>query len=156
MGQKVHPNGFRLGFNKTWRSRWYADKDYAKLLHEDLKLRDSLKERFAHAGVSKIEIERAANKLKVNWNMRHIGAADMSPTSTANGYPRIAAHTYHNLRLGYEFAKGSEAYFGINNVADKKPPFFASGTSGTQALDTIPGYYDPFGRSYFAGVRMKF
>src|SRR6476469_4498506 len=57
MGQKVHPNGFRLGFNKTWRSRWFADKEYAKLLHEDLKLRDSLKERFAHAGVSKIEID---------------------------------------------------------------------------------------------------
>ena len=66
MGQKVHPNGFRLGFNKTWRSRWFADKDYAKLLHEDLNLRDSLKERFAHAGVSKIEIERAANKLKID------------------------------------------------------------------------------------------
>ena len=66
MGQKVHPHGFRLGFNRTWRSRWYADKDYSKLLHEDLKLRDSLKERFAHAGVSKIEIERAANKLKID------------------------------------------------------------------------------------------
>ena len=66
MGQKVHPNGFRLGFNKTWRSRWYADKDYAKLLHEDLKLGDTLKARFAHAGVSKIEIERAANKLKID------------------------------------------------------------------------------------------
>jgi small subunit ribosomal protein S3 len=66
MGQKVHPYGFRLGFNKTWRSRWFADKDYAKLLHEDLKLRDSLKQRFSHAGVSKIEIERAANKLKID------------------------------------------------------------------------------------------
>src|SRR6266542_2894174 len=55
MGQKVHPHGFRLGFNKTWRSRWYADKDYSKLLHEDLKLRDTLKARFAHAGVSKIQ-----------------------------------------------------------------------------------------------------
>src|SRR5258708_39774653 len=63
MGQKVHPTGFRLGFNKTWRSRWYADKDYTKLLHEDIRLRDTLKARFAHAGVSKIEIERAANKL---------------------------------------------------------------------------------------------
>src|SRR5213076_787817 len=62
MGQKVHPNGFRLGFNKTWRSRWFADKDYAKLLHEDLKLRDSLKERFAHAGVSKIEIQKKTNR----------------------------------------------------------------------------------------------
>ena len=66
MGQKVHPYGFRLGFNKTWRSRWFADKDYAKLLHEDLKLRDTLKTRFMHAGVSKIEIERAANKLKID------------------------------------------------------------------------------------------
>src|SRR5258708_16259754 len=66
MGQKVHPTGFRLGFNKTWRSCWYADKDYAKLLHEDIKLRDTLKARFAHAGVSKIEIERAANKLKID------------------------------------------------------------------------------------------
>ena len=70
MGQKVHPHGFRLGFNKTWRSRWFADKDYSKLLHEDLKLRDSLKARFAHAGVSKIEIERAANKLKTEIQKR--------------------------------------------------------------------------------------
>ena len=63
MGQKVHPIGFRLGFNKTWRSRWYSDRDYAKVLHEDLALRSLLKKRFAHAGVSKIETERAANKL---------------------------------------------------------------------------------------------
>ena len=66
MGQKVHPFGFRLGFNKTWRSRWYSDRDYAKLLHEDLALRSTLKKRFAHAGVSKIETERAANKLKID------------------------------------------------------------------------------------------
>ena len=58
MGQKVHPYGFRLGFNKTWRSRWYADKDYAKLLHEDLALRQDLKKRFSHAGVSHIQTER--------------------------------------------------------------------------------------------------
>src|SRR5512147_3106806 len=66
MGQKVHPHGFRLGFNKTWRSRWFADKDYSKLLHEDLKLKRDLKKRFAHAGVSRIEVERAANKLKID------------------------------------------------------------------------------------------
>jgi small subunit ribosomal protein S3 len=65
MGQKVHPIGFRLGFNKTWRSRWYAEKEYAGLLHEDLALKKDLKKRFAHAGVSRIEIERAANKLKI-------------------------------------------------------------------------------------------
>jgi small subunit ribosomal protein S3 len=66
MGQKVHPIGFRLGFNKTWRSRWYAEKEYANLLFEDLALKKDLKKRFAHAGVSRVEIERAANKLKVS------------------------------------------------------------------------------------------
>ncbi|HET9299492.1 MAG TPA: 30S ribosomal protein S3 [Candidatus Polarisedimenticolaceae bacterium] len=66
MGQKVHPYGFRIGFNKTWRSRWYAEKKYAELLHEDLRLRGDLKRRLGGAGVSAIEIERAANKLKVN------------------------------------------------------------------------------------------
>ena len=66
MGQKVHPYGFRIGINKSWRSRWYAEKKYAELLHEDLKLREDLKRQLGHAGVSAIEIERAANKLKVN------------------------------------------------------------------------------------------
>jgi small subunit ribosomal protein S3 len=66
MGQKVHPSGFRLGFNKTWRSRWYAEKDYAKLLHEDLALKKDLKKRFSHAGVSRVDVERAANKLKIS------------------------------------------------------------------------------------------
>jgi len=66
VGQKVHPYGFRIGFNKTWRSRWYAEKKYAELLHEDIRLRRELKQRLGHAGVSAIEIERAANKLKVN------------------------------------------------------------------------------------------
>ena len=65
MGQKVHPIGFRLGFNKTWRSRWYAERDYADLLHEDVGLKRDLKKRFSHAGVSRVEIERAANKLKI-------------------------------------------------------------------------------------------
>ena len=66
MGQKVHPYGFRLGYNKTWRSRWYAERDYGKLLHEDLKLKRELKVKFSHAGVSRVEVERAANKLKIN------------------------------------------------------------------------------------------
>jgi len=66
VGQKVHPYGFRLGFNKPWRSRWYEKRKYAEWLHEDLKLRAELKRRLAHAGISSIEIERAANKLKIN------------------------------------------------------------------------------------------
>lgn len=66
MGQKVHPIGFRLGINRTWESRWYADNDYAEKLHADLKLRNFLKKRLYHAGISKIELERAANKVKIN------------------------------------------------------------------------------------------
>ncbi|MSM41501.1 MAG: 30S ribosomal protein S3 [Geobacter sp.] len=66
MGQKVSPISFRLGVIKTWDSRWYAKSEYAKLLHEDLKLRSFLKKRLYNSGVSKIEIERAANKAKIN------------------------------------------------------------------------------------------
>jgi small subunit ribosomal protein S3 len=66
LGQKVHPVGFRLGVIRTWESKWYAEKDYSELLHEDLKLRDYLKKRLHHAGISKVEIERAASKAKVN------------------------------------------------------------------------------------------
>ena len=66
MGQKVHPIGFRLGVIKTWDSRWYAKKNYASLLHEDIKIRNIVKERLTHAGVSKIEIERAGQKAKIN------------------------------------------------------------------------------------------
>ena len=65
MGQKVHPYGFRLGFNRTWMSRWYAEKKYAELLHEDIALRRDLKKRLSHAGIAGIEIERAANKMKI-------------------------------------------------------------------------------------------
>ncbi len=65
MGQKTHPYGFRLGYIRTWKSRWYADKDYADLLHEDVKLRNELKEKLRSASISSIEIERAANKLVV-------------------------------------------------------------------------------------------
>lgn len=66
MGQKVHPVGFRLGYTQDWRSRWFAKRDYAELLHEDIALRDMIHQRFHHAGVSRVEIERAANKLKVD------------------------------------------------------------------------------------------
>jgi len=65
MGQKVHPYGFRLGITKTWRSRWFAKQDYAKLLHEDLELKESLTERLKAAGVSSIEVDRPGNKLRI-------------------------------------------------------------------------------------------
>jgi small subunit ribosomal protein S3 len=65
LGQKVHPVGFRIGFNKDWESRWFSRKEYKQLLHEDLKLRDELKRRLKHAGVSRIELERAGKKLTI-------------------------------------------------------------------------------------------
>jgi len=65
VGQKVHPYGFRLGYNKTWKSRWFAKKEYADLLHEDLKLKKRLKDQLKAAGVASIEVERPGNKLKV-------------------------------------------------------------------------------------------
>lgn len=66
MGQKVHPTGLRLGGIRTWESRWFAETEYAELVHEDVKLRNYLKKRLYHAGISRIEIERAAGKAKVN------------------------------------------------------------------------------------------
>lgn len=66
MGQKVNPIGLRLGGIKTWKSQWYSEKDYSRLLHEDIKVRKFLKEKLYNAGISKIEIERAASKVKVN------------------------------------------------------------------------------------------
>jgi small subunit ribosomal protein S3 len=65
MGQKVHPYGFRLGFNKPWRSRWFAKQGYSKLLQEDLELKETLRERLKSAGVSAIEVDRPGNKLRV-------------------------------------------------------------------------------------------
>ncbi len=65
MGQKVHPTGFRLGILKTWDSKWFATRGYSKLVFEDRKIRDYIIERLFHACISKVEIERAANKVKI-------------------------------------------------------------------------------------------
>jgi small subunit ribosomal protein S3 len=65
MGQKVNPIGLRVGINRTWDSRWFADADYAKLLHEDIKLRKFLSDRLQQAGVSRIVIERPAKKARI-------------------------------------------------------------------------------------------
>jgi small subunit ribosomal protein S3 len=65
MGQKTHPIGYRLGYNRTWSSRWYAGKDFAKLLHEDVKIRKTVKEKLYHAGVARIEIERSGDQTKI-------------------------------------------------------------------------------------------
>ena len=69
----MHPTGFRLGINKTWLSNWYAKRNYADLLHEDLMIRRHIKKRLYHAGISKVEIERAASRAKIQFYTAHPG-----------------------------------------------------------------------------------
>jgi small subunit ribosomal protein S3 len=66
MGQKIHPRGLRIGITETWRSRWYSEKDQARFIHEDLKIREYVKSKLSTAGISKIEIERAAARVRIN------------------------------------------------------------------------------------------
>ncbi len=73
MGQKTNPIGFRVGIIKSWNSRWFAEKDYAKALHEDYMIRNYLKKKLYHAAVSSIIIERAVNKIKVNIHSARVG-----------------------------------------------------------------------------------
>jgi len=73
LGQKVHPIGFRLGINKTWDSRWFSVKEYAGFVYEDFEIRKYLKKRFSQAGVAKMEIERAANKIRIRLHAARPG-----------------------------------------------------------------------------------
>ncbi len=66
MGQKVHPYGFRLGIINGWQSNWFAERGYGRMLHEDLRIRNHIKKKLYHAGISKIVIERRAEKMSVN------------------------------------------------------------------------------------------
>ncbi|MFN3228514.1 MAG: TonB-dependent receptor domain-containing protein [Asticcacaulis sp.] len=94
------------------------------------------------------------DKVKVNWTTRFIGEAKSSPTA-ANAVT-IKAHVYHDMQVRYAFGEQLEVYGGVSNVFDKKPPFFPFGQSGTQALDTVPAYYDVFGRSAYVGFKSRF
>ncbi|MDW7652348.1 MAG: 30S ribosomal protein S3 [Bacillota bacterium] len=66
MGQKVNPTGFRLGIIRDWEAKWYADKNYTDLLHEDMKIRKAITQQLDNAGVSKVEIERVANRVRIS------------------------------------------------------------------------------------------
>jgi small subunit ribosomal protein S3 len=73
LGQKVHPIGFRLGIHRNWDSRWFADKDYSSFVFEDYNIRKFLKKRASQAGVSRVEIERAANKIRIRMHTARPG-----------------------------------------------------------------------------------
>ena len=66
MGQKVNPNGIRLGINKTWSSRWFSKSEYSKLLHQDLEIKKYVEQKLKNASISKVNIERAAKKLRIS------------------------------------------------------------------------------------------
>ena len=66
MGQKVHPYGFRLGINKPWKSNWFGKRDFPELLQEDIKIRSFLRKNLSHAGIANLEIERSANRIRIN------------------------------------------------------------------------------------------
>ena len=105
MGQKVHPVGFRLGFNKEWESRWFSKKEYADQLHEDLKLRTELKKRLSHAGVSRIDLERAGKKLTVSISTSRPGIIIGKKGSEVD-----------NLKDELQKRLGREVYIKINEI----------------------------------------
>ena len=108
MGQKVNPIGFRLGINRTWDSRWYADGNYAELLHEDLKIRAFLLKKLSQAGVSKVLIERPAKKARVTIHTARPGVVI--------GKKGV---DIENLRREISAMTGSEAH--LNIVEIRKP-----------------------------------
>src|SRR5436190_1035629 len=108
MGQKVNPIGLRLGINRTWDSRWFSEDDYARLLHEDLKLRKYLMERLGQAGVSKIVIERPAKKARVTIHSARPGVV-------------IGKKGADIEKLRVELAKLTKGEVNLNIVEIRKP-----------------------------------
>ena len=108
MGQKVNPIGLRLGINRTWDSRWYADDEYAALLHEDIKLRNYLKNRLSQAGVSRIVIERPAKKARITIHTARPGVV-------------IGKKGADIERLRKELAKMTSSDIHLNIVEIRKP-----------------------------------
>lgn len=108
MGQKVHPKGLRLGIIKDWDAKWYSQKEYQKLLHEDFRIRKYLKDKLYHSGLSRVEIERAANRVKVNIHTAKPGIV------IGRGGAEV-----ENLKKQLESMTGKKFNININEV--KKP-----------------------------------
>ena len=108
MGQKVHPKGLRIGIIKDWDAKWYADKNYAELLHEDIKIREFIKKKLFVSGISTVEIERAANKVKVSVHTAKPGIV------IGKGGAEV-----ENLRKDIEKISGKQV--AINIIEIKKP-----------------------------------
>ncbi|MGE5396464.1 MAG: 30S ribosomal protein S3 [Chitinophagales bacterium] len=100
MGQKVHPKGFRIGVTRGWDSRWYADRDYTDLLHEDYRIRHFIKDKFYAAGISTVEIERTGNRVKVSINVAKPGIViGRQGTEVEKLKTQLAAMTGKNVNV---------------------------------------------------------
>jgi len=113
VGQKVNPKGFRVGIIRDWEGRWYADRNYGELLHEDLKIRKYVKQKLKMAGVPKVEIERAANRVKVSVHAAKPGIV------IGRGGTEV-----ENLRKAIELMTGKQ--IAVNIVEIKKPELDAT------------------------------
>ena len=97
MGQKVNPIGLRLGINKGWQSRWFATKDYAKLLKEDLIIRNIIEKQLENAGISKIEMERTAEEVKIDMHTSKPGMVIGRRGATINDIRKLIEDTTGNI-----------------------------------------------------------
>lgn len=122
MGQKVHPKGFRLGIIRSWDSNWFADKDYSELLHEDYRVRKMVKDRFYTAGISKVEIQRTGNRVRVTIHTAKpgivIGRGGSEVEKLKN---ELAAMTGKNININIQEIKRPEldAQIVAENVAQQ-------------------------------------
>ncbi|MFZ4761608.1 MAG: 30S ribosomal protein S3 [Alphaproteobacteria bacterium] len=108
MGQKINPIGLRVGINRTWDSRWYASKGFAKLLHQDLSIRDYIRDTLSQAGIGRIVIERAAKKSKITLHTARPGVV-------------IGKKGVDIEKLRSELAKKSGSDVTLNIVEIRKP-----------------------------------
>ena len=143
MGQKVNPIGLRLGINRTWDSRWYADSGYADLLHEDIRLRNYLKKRLAQAGVSKIVIERPAKKARITIHTARPGVV-------------IGKKGADIERLRGDLAKMTDSEVHLNIVEIRKPEIDAQlvAENIAQQLERRIGYRRAMKRAIQSAMRL--
>lgn len=122
MGQKVHPKGFRLGVIREWDSNWYADRDYADLLHEDYRIRKLVKDRFYTAGIARTEIQRTGNRLRITIHTAKPGIViGRGGTEVEQLKKDIAAMTKKNVNINIQEIKKPEldAQIVAENVAQQ-------------------------------------
>ena len=143
MGQKVNPIGLRLGINRTWDSRWYADGDYANLLHQDIELRRFIKERLSQAGVSKIVIERPAKKARITIHTARPGVV-------------IGKKGADIERLRADIAKRTDSEVHLNIVEIRKPEIDAQlvAENISQQLERRIGFRRAMKRAVQSAMRL--